>query len=314
MGKVKNRQFWESASMNNFTFMQYYNRLTELSVSMFEWKNLPETMDERFLELVLFSDGMAIFFRDEEIGYLGLRTMIGGHLNVYQIPTERRAYASNGYNKALNEENSVIIFNNMLHTNSMLDVEQFSKRLYNLDRTIDVNANAQKTPILITCEENQRLTLKNLYMQYDGNVPVIFGDKNLNPNSLKVLTTDAPYVADKLYQLKTQIWNEALTYLGISNTNVAKKERMISDEVIRNLGGVIASRYSRLNARRKACDEINKMFGLNISVDYREDYRDVDDEILFNDETSGNEDEMHVLATDLRSTTPVKTARGGYSK
>lgn len=276
MSKVKNRQFWESATMNNYTFMQYYNRLTELSISMFEWKNLPNTIDARFLELVLFSDGMAVFFKDDEIGYLSLRTMIGGHLNIYQIPTIRTAYASNGYNRQLDEENSVIVFNNMLHTNSLLDVEQFAKRLYNLDRTIDVNANAQKTPILISCDETQRLTLKNLYMQYDGNVPVIYGDKNLNPNSLKVLTTGAPYVGDKLYQLKTQIWNEALTYLGISNINITKKERLITDEVTRNQGGTIASRYSRLEARRQACKAINKMFGLNIWCDYREDFQAID--------------------------------------
>lgn len=259
--------------MNNYTFMQYYNRLTELSISMFEWKNLPKSIDSRFLELVLFTDGMAVFFKDEEIGYLALRSMIGGKLNVYQIPTIRTAYASNGYNAMLDETNSIIIFNNMLHTNSLLDVEQFAKRLYNLDRTIDVNANAQKTPILISCDESQRLTLKNLYMQYDGNMPVIYGDKNLNPNSLKVITTGAPYVGDKLYQLKTQIWNEALTYLGISNINITKKERLITDEVTRNQGGTIASRYSRLEARRQACKQINDMFGLNIWCDYREDFQ-----------------------------------------
>ena len=278
MGRVKNRQFWESASMNNSTFMQYYNRLLELSVSMFEWKNLPPTIDVRFLELALFSDGMAVFFKDDVLGCLALRTMIGGTLNIYQIPTVRTAYASNGYNKILNEENSIIIFNNLIHTNSMLDVEMFAKRLYNIDRIIDVNVNAQKTPILITCDENQRLTMKNLYMKYDGNEPVIFGDKNLSANSLKVLKTDAPYTADKLSDLKARIWNEALTYLGISNINTVKKERMITDEVIRNQGGTIASRYSRLEARRQACKQINEMFGLNIWCDYREDYQSIDNE------------------------------------
>ena len=277
MGKVSDRQFWESAKLNNYSFKQYYNRLTELSVSMFEWKNMPDTIDIRFLELALFGDGLAVFFYDDVLGYLALRCAIGGQMNVYRIPTKRRAYAANGYNKNLDESNSVIIFNNYLHTNSMLDVELFARRLYNLDRAIDVNANAQKTPILVQCDENQRLTLKNVYMKYDGNEPVIFGDKNLNPNSIKVLQTGAPYVADKLYQLKTQIWNEALTYLGISNINVTKKERLITDEVTRNQGGTMASRYSRLEARRQACDEINRKFGLNISCDYREDTRLADD-------------------------------------
>lgn len=284
----KDTQFWESAKFNNATFLQYYNRLTELAISMFEWINLPESIDPRFMELVLFSDGYCGFFKDEVLGYLTLRIMIGGHLNVYQIPTMRRAYATNGYQKELNEEDSVIIFNNMLHTNSLLEVENFSKRLWNLDRAIDVNANAQKTPILISCDETQRLTMKNVYKNYDGNMPVIYGDKNVRPDSIKVMNTGAPYVADKLYTLKTEIWNEALTYLGISNVNIQKKERMISDEVMRNLGGVIASRYSRLNARQQACEQINKMFGLDIWCNYREDFREADDEIMFDDAT-GNE-------------------------
>lgn len=284
MGRKRDTQFGESAYMNNRTYMQYYNRLTELALSMFEWKNLPKTVDQRFLEMCLFSDGMCVFFEDEVLGYLGLRCMIGGKLNVYQIPTDRRAYATNGYQKELNGTNSVIIFNNYLHTNSMLDVEMFSKRLYNLDRAIDVNANAQKTPVLIQCDESQRLTMKNLYKQYEGNEPFIFGSKGLDANGLKVLQTGAPYVADKLYELKTQIWNEALTYLGISNINVVKKERMITDEITRNQGGTVASRYSRLESRRQACKQINEMFNLDIWVEYREDFQDVEEQQNENEE------------------------------
>lgn len=276
----KNTGFDKSFDLNQATYIQYYNRLTELAISMFEWKNLPATIDERFLELTLFSDGMAVFFKDEVLDYLCLQCMIGGNLDVYRVPKHRRAYATNGYNNSLSENDSVIIFNNMLRTNSMLDIQMFSQRLANLDRAIDVNTNAQKTPVLVQCDENQRLTMKNLYMQYDGNEPFIFGDKSLNTNGLKVLKTDAPYVADKLYQLKIQYWNEALTYLGISNSNIQKKERMIQDEVQINQGGVIANRYPRLEARRQACKKINEMFGTNISVDYREDYQIFDDESM----------------------------------
>ena len=299
MGRIRNKDFWESAHYNKQGYMQYFDRLTELSISMFEWKNLPDTIDERFLELTLFGDGMVVFFKDEVLGYLALRTMIGGRLDVYQIPTERTAYASNGYNKMLDNENSVIIFNNMIHKPSSMVVETYSRRLYELDRSIDVNAKAQKTPIFIQCDENQRLTMKNMYMKYEGNEPFIFGDKSLNPNALKVLKTDAPYVADKLYQLKTQIWNEALTYLGISNLNIQKKERLVADEVVRNQGGTIASRYSRLESRRKACEQINNMFGLDIDCDYREDYREADDAIMFAGE-SGDEG-MTDMAIDLRT-------------
>lgn len=274
MGKGK-REKWESALLNNRTYLQYYNRLLELAINMYEWKNLPDTVDERFLELTLFSDGMAVFFRDEILGELCLQCMIGGELDVYRIPIDRTAYATNGYQMRLNNQNSVIIFNNYTHTNSMLDIEMYARRLYEIERTIDVNVKAQKTPLIIRATENQRLTMKNLYMQYDGNEPFIFGDNNLDMDAIKVLPTNAPYVADKLNILKRQIWNEALTYLGIENSNTEKKERLVSDEVNSNLGGVAAQRFCRLNARRKAADQINKIFGLNIEVDFREEVKEM---------------------------------------
>lgn len=264
--------FDESAFKNNASYTQYYNRLTELSISMFEWRNLPDTVDPRYLELSLFALGKAVFFKDDVLGYLGLKTTISGPLNVYRIPTRRRAYADNGYNRQLSEKDSVIIFNNMTHTNSVLDVKLFARRLADIDRTIDVNARAQKTPVLIACSENERLTMENLYKEFDGNAPVIYGDKNLTKLGVQVLNTGAPYVADKLYELKTQIWNEALTYLGISNITVQSRERLVVDQVARNQGGVVASRYSRLESRRKACEEINRMFGLDVWCDFREDF------------------------------------------
>ena len=274
MGRKKTN-FGESLLMNNATYEQYFNRLMELSISMFEWKNLPSTCDVRYLELALFMNGSAVFFQDDVLeDYVALDVICSGRLDVYGNPVLRRAYSRyNNYQKLLKGNNSVIIWNNYTRTNSVLDVEMFAKRLYNLDRIIDVNANAQKTPVLIKCDESQRLTMLNVYKEFDGNSPVIFGDKALNSNGLDVLSTGAPYVADKLYTLKTQIWNEALTYLGISNINVQKKERLITDEVTRNQGGTIASRYSRLESRRESARKINEMFGLNIKVNYREDFQ-----------------------------------------
>ena len=282
--------FGESARLNNLTYTQYVNRLTELSISMFQWNGLPDTVDERYLELHLFLNGSMVYFKDDVIGDLCLDCMPHGQLDVYGNPILRRAYSGyNNYNKLLKYTDSVIIWNNLMRTNSVLDVQMFARRLYNLDRIIDVNANAQKTPILVQGTEKQRLTLLNVYKEYDGNSPVIFGDTNIDLNSLKVLQTGAPYVSDKLYELKTQIWNEALTYLGISNVSFQKRERLISDEVIRSQGGTVASRYSRLTTRQKAAKEINKMFGTSISVDYREDFQvpDVDGNV----KEGGEEDE-----------------------
>lgn len=268
----KRTQFAESALDNNATYLTYYQRLLELSISMFEWKNLPPSIDSRYIELMLFEKGSVVYFDDEAIGNLCLDCISQGQFDVYGYPKNRRAYSSyNQYSRELNEKNSVIIWNNFLRTNSQLVVKMYAKRLYNIDRVIDINVNSQKTPVAILASLQQRLTMKNLYKEYDGNAPFIFGDKNLDLNGIKAISTGAPYVADRLYALKTQIWNEALTYLGISNVNTVKKERLISDEVQRNLGGTIASRYSRLQSRKYAVQNINKMFNTNIEVDYRDD-------------------------------------------
>lgn len=274
----RKRERWESARLNNSTYIHYYDRLLELAISMFEWKNLPETVDPRFLELTLFSRGKAIFFKDEVLGYLALETSMQGRLDHYHMPLQSRAYASNGYqNSNLNQTNSVIIFNNYLRQPSKNGIELYARRLYEIERTIDVNVLAQKTPVIVQCSEDQKLVLENLYMQYSGNEPFIFGDKKLDLNSIKVLNTNAPYVADKLNTLKREIWNEALTYLGISNVNINKKERLLSDEITRNMGSIEAQKHTRLNSRKEACEKINKMFGLNIEVEYREDIKLIED-------------------------------------
>ena len=271
-----NREFWSSAIKNNAVSAHYVDRLTELSISMFNWQGLPSTVDPRFLELVLLQAGQILFFKEPEIGaYVVMRVNPNGPFDIYQIPRSRRPYASNGYvpREAFTEHNSVIIFNNMLHTPSQRDIRIFAHDLADIDRAIAVNVNAQKTPILIRASDTQRLTLENLYMQYDGNQPFIFGTKELDLDSITVLNTQAPFVAKELYDLKTDKWNEALTYLGISNVNIDKKERLVRDEVNRSLGGAIASRYSRLESRRQACDQINRMFpDLHVTCDFREDY------------------------------------------
>lgn len=266
MGK-RNRgekAFWRSGSLNNRITYHYFKQLTELAMSVFKWINVPETIDTRFLEMILFRDGQVVFFKEDDIGYLALQNAMSGNFNVYQIPKNRRAYAVNGFQKQLNDKDSVIIYNNLSHTNSFDSSIIFAEKLMNIDRTIDVNVHAQKTPILLLCDESERLTLENLYMKYDGNQPVIKGEKGLNVEGIQVLQTNAPFLSDKLYQLKVNIWNEALTTLGISNISINKKERLVTDEVTRGLGGVIASRNSKLKARQQACEQINNMFGLDI--------------------------------------------------
>ena len=262
---------------NEMSHIYYVNKILELAMSMFEWSNLPPSVDERYLEMQLVLNGKVLFFKDDAMSdvegekYLVMKFANAGKLNIYEIPTVRRAFANNGYQNTLTEKDSVIIYNNMIHTNIYSVIENYAKRLSNLDRIIDVNSNAQKTPVLIKTGQKELLSLKNLYKKYDGNAPVIYGDNALDTNNISILNTEAPYICDRIYELKTQLWNECLTMLGISNVSYQKKERLISDEVSRSQGGTIANRYSRLNTRKQACKQINAMFDLNVDCNFRKD-------------------------------------------
>ena len=261
-----------SAMQNLRTFDYYFNRLTNIATSIFEWKNLPDNVDPRWLELTIFGNGMCLFFHDDDADFFdALPCTIGGTFDNHNIPVLRRAYAANGYQAQRDNTNSVLIYHNYLHGVPIWDIEMFATRLADYQRTIDVNTRAQKTPVLMLCDDNQKTTWENTLIKYEGNVPLIIGNSGMNPNALTVLKTDAPFVADKIEELRVQVWNDAMSYLGVSNVNVTKKERLITDEVQRNMGGVLASRNSPLEMRREACRQINAMFGLNVDVDFRED-------------------------------------------
>lgn len=298
-------QFWESANANGLAEQYYLSRLSELAMSMFKWKNLPESIDARFLEYTLFYEGAAVFFKDDDLSadelsestegsYLCLQVILGGRLNVYRIPKNRKAYAVNTYQKQLTQNDSVIIWNNMIRLPEYGRMMYYATKLAEIDRAIDVNVKGQKFPIAILCDEAQRLTLKNVYKQYDGNEPFIFGDSSLDLNkALQAINTGSPFVADKLQDLKNNKWAEAMMCLGIPNSPTDKKERLVANEASVSQGGTLASRSSRLEMRKRACNEINRMFGLNIDVEYNKDL-DItagDDDTTEKEESEGIENE-----------------------
>ena len=264
-------QLNEEIFLNSWTTIDYLNRLKEYALNMFEWINLPKTVDARFIELVLFEEGKINFFEDKLIGFLALRVNESGKQNVYNEFDKKHIYANNGFSRVRNLRNSVTIYNNYLRTPTYTTVNLYAIRLARVTRAIDLNIEAQKTPVLITCPENQKLSLKNVYEQYKGNAPVIYTDSEFNLDSIKVLKTDAPFVVDKLTLYKHDIWNEVMTFLGVNNSNQDKKERLVANEVDANDEQIEQARFNMLDARKDACKKINDMFGLNIDVKFRND-------------------------------------------
>ena len=282
-------------NINNLTYIDYLNRLKLIATSLFTWKGLDEVAGfgaSRFLELVLYENGRACFVKDKEKGYLALRVNPSDKLNVYMLPEKVLAW-SLGYNKDYLFDDVIYIMNNNLEIPTSQSLQLFAYRLYETERTIDTNLIAQKTPVLIEGDTKTILTLKNVYMQYSGNTPFIFGNKQFDiSNKLNVLKTDAPYLIDKLEDHKHEIWNEALTYLGIDNANTDKKERLITSEVESNDELINYYLNCFYKTRKDACDRINEKYNLNIELSLNKeilDLLDLDENDIINYE-EGEED------------------------
>lgn len=265
--------------MNDATYFDYYMRLKELAINQFEWVNLPPTCDNRFLELILFEMGHALFFKHKiNESFLTLQSNIAGPLNMYRIPIRRRAYAITGFNQECSDVDSVIIYNNYLRQPTALTIQLYAQRLTQIERAINANINAQKWPVLMYGSKAQQRTLQEVYRQWAGNEPVIFGDKNLNEQPLQAIKTDVPEAYINLMVAKQQIWNEAMTFLGIDNANIQKKERMINNEVESNNQLLRAQRYQFLNARKDACNMINELFAADLEAPIDVRFRRYDNE------------------------------------
>ena len=258
-------------NLSDLTFTDYYYRLMLLARSVFKWEGLPPKIDEKWIESYLFGYGRCMFFNDKKLGLMVAKCADSGMINYYDEPTKLTPVATN-YTTRVSLENHrecVEIRNNDDRIPTSHTIMLYAARLAEVTRTIDLNVCAQKTPVLITCSEKQRFSLKNMYRQWRGGEPVIFGDKGLDTKELNVLKTDAPYVVDKLSDYKHDLWNECMTFLGINNANMDKRERLVADEVAANDPQIELSAQVMLKAREQACEEINRLFGTNISVRLR---------------------------------------------
>lgn len=258
-----------SMLLNNATALDYDDRLHMLAISLFTWKGLDDIAGfgaSHFIEESLYRYGKACIVNDDEIGIKALNVTAAGKLNIYYLPVKVNAF-STGYNKIYDFDDVVYIMNNELQKPTKDTLTLFAARLYETERTSDINLQAQKTPVLIEGDKNVLLTLKNTYMQYSGNMPVIYANKNFDMSSkLNVLRTEAPYIVDKLEDHKHNLWNDCMTFLGINNANTSKKERLVTSEVESNDQLINYYLNCFYKTRKKACDIMNEKFGTNVEI------------------------------------------------
>ena len=271
--------------LNDLTFKIIYNKFKLLSMSLFEWGGLPDGIEERHIEKLLFNEGKAIFFKDPYMSYMCLKCDDGSKVNVNGDPLRYLATGFN-YHKYYNADNCVIIENNLLRLSTDDFVMFYVNKITEAERTMDVNVKSVKSPYIIACDDKDVLTFKRIFQQVDGNVPAIYADKGLNLNALEVLKTDSKFLCNDLMDYKKSVENELLTLLGLDNLAVDKKERVNLSEA--NSNNEITQSFSTLmlDARKQACDRINEKYDLNISVKRRESEQNVEQPTLQHDEAN----------------------------
>lgn len=263
------RKLVNSQMTNIATYNKYKREMITLAENVFNYNNMPDFIDISFLNKTLLEKGAIAFFYDEVLDeVLALPYVNMGELDLYGRPIEIEVYGQNGYTKRLGKGEFVIMYDNDGRYPLYVDILQVCERVANIKRVIDINISQQKTPRIWKTNNDSVKTVKDLLNSYDGDVESVLAYDSLLLDNLESVIAPAPYVADKLNDALEKEYSEFCRLIGIANVEIRKKERLITDEVKMSQGGTIASRFNRFNPRKKAIDEINRKWGLNIEVAY----------------------------------------------
>lgn len=261
-----------------FTEQMYITTLSELCVNRFKWEGLPPEIDRRFIEMALHVNGLVVFFHDTDKGdggkyfdrYFCLKASTQGPVNMYDNPTEFRAFGNQMIERELSARECVPIWANSMRIPQRQAIAIYARKLAKIDRTIDITIESLRYTRLVTGNTNQRNSLVNVMRQVDEGKPMVYTTPNFDPATVQVLDLGVhPDLLPKLMDARNSLWNQAMGFLGINNANQDKRERLVASEVQANDEQVLAVRATALNARQYAAEQINSMFtDLNVSVSY----------------------------------------------
>lgn len=254
--------------LNDLTFRALYDKYRLIAINAFEWDGLPDGIMERHVERLLFSYGRAIFYRSPGKSYMCLEAQDSGQVNVYNDPL---GYIACGvaHTERVRAEDCVIIENNKLRLATDPFVMFYANKLTEAERTMDVNIKSCKTPVVFACDDKDVLTFKRIFQQVDGNVPAIFADRGLNLDSINAYQTGVKFMGKELQDYANAVENKLLTFLGVNNTPVDKKERLVTDEARSNDQLIQSFADLQLEARERAAAAINEKYGLSVTVKRR---------------------------------------------
>lgn len=273
MGKTL-REFNEWALNENLReYSTYFNLLKRIVVSRFEYLNLPKNVPSYFIENSLFENGLVICFKDKfgEI-YFSKATEEG--LNFYGEGTDFNITFNGELPKTVNKTTfniteCVPVYNNSLKRNSISDVNFFAKKLESVENALRNNLESLKTSVIINCSQEEKLSYEQAYKNRTVGSPVIIVSDKFELSNVKVWDLNAKNYLESFENEKKMIINEFLTFFGLNNTNIIKKERLTSGENEENNEMINSSLYDFYLPRKQAVEKINEMFNLNIELEIK---------------------------------------------
>lgn len=253
----------------------YRRQLTEMAMSRYSWSGIPNNIPVDFVEKILFQYGMILFYKHKFGMFEMARATAVGPVNIYDNANRYQPFSNAmGYRTPRQYSESdvltqcVPIWANYSRMPDIDIVSIYARRLARLDRTIDINVANARQPRLYTGSANTALSVKNIHNQIDGGADFLFITREMADEITALDTGIDPDTFDKLHVLRARLFNECMGLLGIDNANQEKKERLVSGEVDANEEQVDVSRAKSMNTRQQACDRINRVFGLNLQVEY----------------------------------------------
>lgn len=268
MGRSRSkRRFFQKVYSSGIEYNHWLMKFASNAISSYRVEGLPKEIDSRWLALKLFELGSVAFFYDSDADeYACMQYSCLGSYDCYGNPTKIRVWNTwTGYQRELGKDEFVIIWDNMLRINMYNAYVELAYRLWRIDGTIDTNCVAQKTPVIVQCSENERLTFKNLLAGVDADNPYLAVGDNLSLKDIKALQLGAPLVAPQLLEVQQTLYNRGNALLGITSVIVQKKERMVKSEVDTANADALANRRSRTMARDYASEQIKEIFGLDVT-------------------------------------------------
>lgn len=246
--------------------------------SMFDWLNLPETIDKRNLELMLQTNGNVCWYKvnDELYVFTG---GLGGEPNVYYMPT--KYVVSNPYLNLFKTleigKECVVMPNDSLYIGLLPLFKRYATELMENELSLKIAMVNTRINSLINAPDDRtyQSAIKYLKDIEDGNLGVIADNSFLDgikaqPYANSANTNIITNLIELQQYLKASWYNE----IGLNANYNMKRESINADESQLNNDALLPLVDNMLEQRVKYIENVNSMFGTNISVKLSSSWED----------------------------------------